>query len=140
MNFLAHCALAWDAASVWSCHNKQRTGLLAGGILGDFVKGRVDPSWPIELQAGVRLHRKVDALSNRDPHTRACSNLFTPELRRLAPIFVDLLGDYHLANHWTEFYAIDLHQFTQECYASLGRYEAYLTEPGQRFYQYALDV
>ena len=41
-----------------------RSGLLAGAILADFGKGPIDSKWPLELQAGIRLHRRIDAFTN----------------------------------------------------------------------------
>ena len=55
MNFLAHCALADDAAdSSWQCNEQERQGLLAGAVLGDFVKGTIPAYWPLALQAGIK--------------------------------------------------------------------------------------
>jgi len=140
VNFLAHCALAQDAADTWHCTEQERAGLIAGGVLGDFVKGPIQQNWPVELRAGVQLHRKVDALSNRDPYVRACSNRFPAELRRLAPIFVDLLTDYHLTRHWQQFYSQPLRQFSAQCYVDLANYQQYLTGPGLQFLQYMQDT
>ena len=128
MNFLAHCALAHDAAQAWGCSPEARDGLLAGAVLGDFVKGRlftrhrVAPAslWPEALLAGVMLHRRVDALSNHNPHIRAFHNHFPPHLRRLAPILADLLADHCLAMHWQRYYTSEIVDFSAECYAAIG--------------------
>ena len=51
MNFLAHCALAQDASDCWTGGHAMRGGLLAGAILADFGKGRIDTRLPLELQS-----------------------------------------------------------------------------------------
>ncbi len=136
MNFLAHCALATDAAKQWHCNQKEQEGLVAGAVIGDFAKGLVNPAWPRPLQAGVHLHRKIDALSNQHPAVKTGSNRFPTNLRRLAPIFLDLLADYHLANRWHKYYEPDLAEFSRVCYASIRVYQHYLPQRGQKFVNY----
>ena len=41
---------------------EQRVGLLAGAIIGDFPRGRINREWPRELVAGITLHRRIDAV------------------------------------------------------------------------------
>ena len=127
MNFLAHCALAEDASEVWDAQDDLRAGLLAGALIGDFVKG-------------VRVHRRVDACSNQDQFAKACSNRFPPELRRFAPIFVDLIADHHLCRDWHRHYPRrDLATFAQQCYAAIELYDRYLPAHGRRFFAYMLE-
>ena len=103
MNFLAHCALAADASETWSVDSHCRNGLLAGAIIADFCKGRVNTQWPRPLQ-GIRLHRRIDAVSNQHAAIRNSCQLYPKELRRYAPIFVDILADYHLSHRWQDYY------------------------------------
>ncbi len=140
MNFLAHSALAHDAGDLWGCDERMREGLLAGAVIGDFVKGRVPEAWPEPLQAGVRLHRKVDALSNRSLHVSQSNSLYMGELRRFAPIFTDLLGDYFLSCDWPSFHSHPLRPFSQTCYAAIDTHSAYLSGNGNRFFEYMQEV
>ena len=89
VNFLAHCLLGHP-----------HEALMAGGFIGDFVKGPVPETLPPELQAGVRLHRRVDAVSNRLPGIRTSVGRLDPELRRVGPVLLDILGDHCLATRW----------------------------------------
>ncbi|MEM8767504.1 MAG: hypothetical protein AAGE43_08685 [Pseudomonadota bacterium] len=66
MNFLAHCLIGHEAAA----GTDRASPLLAGGFLGDFIKGRVPEAMPGDLALGVRLHRRVDAFSNQQPAIR----------------------------------------------------------------------
>ena len=140
MNFLAHCALAQDAGEIWQLDQEHITGLLAGALIGDFVKGPIPLEWPQPLRIGVQVHRKIDANSNQDPFGKACSNRFPQSLRRFAPIFVDLIADHHLCSNWQSHYphrSLDL--FAQRCYAAIAYYETYLGDQGSRFFSYMQD-
>lgn len=136
MNFLAHCALAHDAAEHWQVDASARTALLAGAVIGDFIKGPVPDRWPADLRAGVRLHRRIDAITAREASLSSVFPAFGSSLRRYAPILLDLLCDYSLCRQWHHFYEFELPQFSQECYAALTTYQAYLPSRGQRFSQY----
>jgi len=140
MNFLAHCSLAHDAAEVWQCSEQERIGLLAGAVIGDFVKGPIPTDWPTPLRAGARLHRKVDALSNLNPAIRTNCNRFPTHLRRLAPIFVDLLADHCLSLNWQTHYDMEIEYFSQTCYAALEEYAQFQNPNAQALSQYMRNV
>ena len=82
MNFLAHCALALEASQRWPQGHSLRKGLLAGAIFADFGKGPINSSLPVDLQTGIRLHRRNDASSNQHQVIRDSCAAFPPELRR----------------------------------------------------------
>lgn len=89
MNFLAHLWLA------------DRTGTsLAGSVLGDVVRGAELGAYPAEIALGVRLHRRVDAATDRHPLTQALRAAFPATTRRYAGIVLDLAADYALARDW----------------------------------------
>lgn len=133
MNFLAHCLIPDRAVT------QPHPDLIAGGFLGDFLKGPVPEALPEELAAGVRLHRRIDAYSNRHPLIRRSCDRFPPELRRLAPIFVDVAADHLLARHWQRFHPAPLVEFTAEAYAAIEPHVARLPEHGRRFFVYMRD-
>lgn len=139
MNFLAHCALAADASATWNVAASQDGGLLAGAIIADFSKGRVNPQWPQSLQAGIRLHRRIDAVSNQHAAILKSCARYPKQLRRFAPIFVDILMDYHLSHSWHNYSQQDLSKFAQRCYAAVAYYQDYLPEHGRRFAAYMQD-
>lgn len=140
MNFLAHCGLAHDAALTWQCSKEQRRGLLAGAVIGDFVKGPIPAHWPTPLRAGARLHRKIDALSNNNAHIRQNCNRYPAHLRRLAPIFVDMLADHCLSLNWSEYYQLEVAEFSTECYAAIDAYADFLNPQAARFVGYMHEV
>ena len=122
MNFLAHCLLAWPGQ-----------GWIAGGVLGDFVKGRVPESLPRELQAGIRLHRRVDTISNRLAAVKPSIGRFDGQLRRAAPVLLDIVADHCLALTWPRYADVALSEFAAGVYAALRRFDAYVPDRGRPF-------
>ena len=114
-------------------------GLVAGGLLGDFIKGSVPSAWPDPLQLGVRLHRRIDAFSNAAPEIRRGCNHFPPELRRFAPIFMDIIADHCLALDWADHLQEALPAFSSRCY-DLAAAEAHrLDSAGRRYLNWLID-
>ena len=134
MNYLAHCLIGEQAAT-----EAESSALVAGGFLGDFIKGRVPADMPPELALGVRLHRRVDAYSNRHAAIRRSTRRFPPELRRIAPILVDILCDHLLSLSWSEFHPASLPGFTGRIYRAVGEHGHWLPVRGRRFLAYARE-
>ena len=124
MNFLAHCRLAHPGA-----------GFIAGGVLGDFIKGAIPESLPVELRAGVRLHRRIDSYSNRLPTMKQSVRRFPPPLRRAAPVLLDIVADHCLALCWHRHGVGDLKDFTDGVYTAVERYGDWVPAPGSAFVQ-----
>ena len=112
MNHLAHCWLARGC-----------DGHIAGGFLGDYYKGPIPKHLPAKLQEGIRLHRHIDILTNELPEMRSTYSRFGPELRRVAPILLDLIADHLLARHWDQLGTGNLSEFATDCYRIIGQYE-----------------
>lgn len=129
MNFLAHCLLAWPGQ-----------GWIAGGVLGDFVKGRVPESVPAELRAGIRLHRRIDSLSNRLADMKPSIARFDTELRRAAPVLLDIVADHCLALTWPRYANVLIADFTARVYAALRRFDAYAPTRGRPFIERMIDT
>lgn len=92
LNFLAHLWLA------------DRTGTsLAGAILGDVIRGADLSSYPADIRLGVRLHRRVDAVTDRHPLMLAARAGFADGQRRYAGIVLDLAADHALCQRWQQF-------------------------------------
>lgn len=92
MNFLAHLHLASLAESS-----------LLGNLMADFVRGDPDPLWDEKTAAGIRLHRRLDRLTDGLPEVRAARQLFREETRRVAPITLDVIWDHFLARDWAHY-------------------------------------
>ena len=129
MNFLAHCALAYP-----------EPGLIAGGFIGDFIKGPVPSELPEPLRAGIRLHRRIDSVSNGLPGIAVSVRRLDSRLRRPAPVLLDIVADHCLALRWDGHGIGDLTTFTALAYDAIGAFERFLPEHGRRYFQRVRDT
>ena len=104
MNFLAHLWLA----------DRSDTSL-AGSVLGDVVRGADLSAYPPEIATGVRLHRRVDAATDRHAIMRREREAFADGDRRYAGIVLDLAADHALAQAWSAFHPEPLPAFARRC-------------------------
>ena len=103
MNYLAHLYLA-DATQT----------SLAGSVLGDSVKGRLQGNYPAAIEVGISLHRRVDSYTDHHSSVRAACAEFDPPYRRYAGILVDIYCDYLLTQQWQYFHSEPLPNFAQQ--------------------------
>ncbi|WP_445374085.1 acyl carrier protein phosphodiesterase [Photorhabdus tasmaniensis] len=89
MNFLAHLHLATLAESS-----------LLGNLMADFVRGNPEGQYSADVVAGIRMHRRVDALTDTHPLVTQARLLFRSQYRRVAPITLDIIWDHFLSLHW----------------------------------------
>jgi acyl carrier protein phosphodiesterase len=108
MNYLAHLFVA---------PNDPESRL--GNACADFVKGAVPTTYPLRVQAGIRLHRSIDAFTDNHPVLRSCAQLFEPEYRRYAGVMLDVTFDHLLARSWTDFATLPLSEFVSDVYRDL---------------------
>lgn len=110
MNHLAHflVAPADDAARM-------------GTLLGDFVRGPDLTAWPAPVESAIRLHRRVDSITDTHPEVAAVKHLVQPELRRYAGILLDVFFDHLLIAQWRRWHAAPLEEYCAGVYASLAR-------------------
>lgn len=128
MNYLAHFHLA-----------KAEDDCIVGALLGDFIKGPLRGDWPAGWETGIRLHRRVDALSDAHPLRRRFAQELPPEFRRYAGIMLDVCCDYLLSRHWARFNDESLPQFAARVYALLEKHQAELPEPAARMARRLID-
>lgn len=114
--------------------------LVAGGFLGDFLKGPVPDHLPGELADGIRLHRRIDAFSNANPGMRNSARRFPPPLRRLAPAFVDVIADHLLACDWERHHDVPLRSFSRETYRQIEESRQHLPAEGRRFLSWMIEA
>ena len=108
MNFLAHLWLA-----------EQSGTSMAGAILGDVVRGADLSAYPDDIAAGIRLHRQLDALTDRHPHIVALRNAQADGVRRYSGIVLDLVADYLLIADWSRYSAEPLPAFCARAGAAI---------------------
>lgn len=124
MNYLAHFHLA-----------QSEPALIAGALLGDYVKGPLKGILPVDVERGIALHRKIDAFTDEYALTQRLHTLFPSEFRRCSGIMLDLYFDHLLARNWHAFEKEPLVQFSSRVQASLDDYEQLLPTAAKRFKQ-----
>jgi len=105
MNFLAHLHLASLANSS-----------LLGNLLADFVRGNPDHLYSAEIVSGIRMHRRVDVMTDTLPEVKIARSYFRDDFRRVAPITLDMLWDHFLCRHWDSLAPhVGLEDFIEHC-------------------------
>ncbi len=108
MNYLAHLHLGGS-----------QPGALLGSLYGDFVKGPLQGRWPADVEAGIRLHRRIDVFTDSHPVVLQAKERFPRERRRYAGILIDLFFDHCLAANWHDYADVPLQDFTARFYRIL---------------------
>jgi acyl carrier protein phosphodiesterase len=121
LNYLAHFQLA-----------RHSDGGLLGALLGEYIKGPLRGAWPAEWEQGIRLHRRIDAFSDRHDSRLQFAEALPAEYRRYAGIVFDVWCDYLLSRHWNRFEAQRLDIFAARVYALLEQHMAELPPPAAR--------
>ncbi len=104
MNYLAHLWLA------------EQAGLpLPGAILGDMVHGRLDGRFAPPLERSIRLHRRIDVLTDAHPLLLDARQAYAPGARRYAGIVLDIVHDHCLALDWARYSGESLPDFARRC-------------------------
>jgi acyl carrier protein phosphodiesterase len=111
MNLLAHALLTPSPPSP--------AGVLVGNLTADWIKGRARLALSADLQAGIAIHRRIDAFTDMHPLVEQCSSLLAPRWNRYAPVLVDIFFDHILSVEWSRYASAPLPEFIQGTYASL---------------------
>ena len=109
-----------------------------GGLIADFLRGRVDPTLPRGVRLGIALHRAVDVYTDTHAEVAAARALFEPPYRRYAGILLDIWFDHLLARDWTRYGPGTLHEFSQRVRDLLTRRDAELPPTMRGFVRYLL--
>ncbi len=108
VNLLAHALLAAPDAD-----------LMFGGLIADFVQGRIDPALPLGVRDGIALHRSIDVFTDAHAQVAAARALFDAPYRRYAGILLDVWFDHLLARDWARLGRGDLGAFSERILALL---------------------
>lgn len=92
MNYLAHSHLSY-----------QYPDLLVGNYIADMVTNKEVALLPASYLDGIALHRHIDTFTDQHPAVRAATALLRQTQGKYAPVVVDVLYDYILAQVWTTF-------------------------------------
>jgi len=104
MNFLAHLCLA-----------NGDSGLMLGGLFGDFIRGRrALRGFSEPIRQGIVLHRYIDRRTDHSAVVKKLRRVFPREFRRYAGIIIDLAFDHELAVNWWRYMPGSLERFDVE--------------------------
>ncbi len=92
MNYLAHLHLAFRAKSS-----------LLGNMMADYIKGAPSSDYSQAVIEGIRMHRRIDVLTDTHPLVKQARLLFPDEYRRVSPITLDVFWDHFLSLNWSTF-------------------------------------
>jgi acyl carrier protein phosphodiesterase len=127
MNFLAHLCLA-----------NGDSGLMLGGLFGDFVRGRrALRNFPEPVRQGIVLHRYIDKCTDQSAVFKKLRPRFPREFRRYAGIIIDLAFDHELAVNWWRYMPGSLERFDLEVRDLLGDNTELVPEKLTSFMRYA---
>ena len=125
MNHLAHALLAGPDPD---CR--------LGGMLGDFVRGAIDPTLGRGVGHGIALHRAIDSYTDTHDAIVEARALFEPPYRRYAGILIDIWFDHLLARSFDRWSAVPLPSFSGNLRQLLHDRWKELPPALQRFYRY----
>ncbi|RYZ21979.1 MAG: DUF479 domain-containing protein [Chitinophagaceae bacterium] len=108
MNYLAHAWLSFG-----------NTEVLVGNMIADFVKGKARYAFPPGIQAGIELHRRIDAFTDTHPATAQAKEYFRPHYRLYAAPIVDVVYDHFLAADTSIHTDAELLAFSEDVYRRL---------------------
>ena len=116
MNFLGHLFLAGDDPE-----------LVVGGLMGDFVKGRLTPGrFPEGISRGIALHRRIDSAAGRNLDFLASKHRLDGRFGLYRGVLVDLFYDHFLAREWERYHPDPLAEFIARCHRQALAFEEIL--------------
>lgn len=121
LNYLFHLYL--------SDHSPE--GLL-GSLMGDFVKGRLDDTYPADIRRGIELHRRIDSFAHGNATVRRSLQRLDPSYRHYRGILVDVFYDHFLARNWSSHADMPLAAFARQVYLALETHHQMLPPGLQR--------
>jgi acyl carrier protein phosphodiesterase len=126
MNYLAHAYLSFGNSNV-----------LVGNMISDYIKGKKQYDYPAEIQAGIQLHRAIDAFTDTHEATQNVKTFFKKDYRLYAGAFADVVYDYFLANDKNEFETeVELKNFSTTTYSLLATQQEYFPEKFLKMFPY----
>jgi len=130
LNYLGHSTLSNHFGKV-----------LIGNLIGDFVKGKLEPQHlDEEIRAGLELHRKIDEFTDQHPSCLRAKNIFRVDYKLYSGPIIDVVWDYYLAND-PSFYKNSeaLRVFSQKVYASIQSHQEWLPEPSHLMFEHLIN-
>lgn len=125
MNYLAHAYLSF-----------KHPGILVGNMISDFVKGKKQFDYAIDIQKGIQLHRAIDAFTDQHPATKNAKIFYKPAVGAYAGAFMDVTYDHFLALDNNELSEKGWQEFAETVYRQLAIHQSILPEKFARLLPY----
>jgi acyl carrier protein phosphodiesterase len=100
--------------------------ILAGNLMGDFVKGRLDDRFSSGIRRGIEIHRRIDSFAAGNEFFLHSKHSIDPSYGHFRAVLVDIFYDHFLARYWEEFSPLGLEDFIRLSYQTVSRFEAQL--------------
>lgn len=117
MNYLMHLYLSEAAPES-----------LAGNMMGDFVKGRLDERYPPGIRRGIELHRRFDSFASKNSRFIRSKRRIDPSFGHFRGVLVDIFYDHFLARHWEEYAVTPFREYVRQCSAILAAHATAMPE------------
>lgn len=105
MNHLSHAYL--------SCGDQYT---LVGNLVTDFLTKKEMDDFPESFQFGIALHKEIDRFMDNHSITKEATGILKQSQKRYAPVSIDLLWDYYLAQNWSKYSGQSLAEFNKTVY------------------------
>ena len=92
MNYLAHLFLSGKDEA-----------LIIGNLITDMISKADERTLSEEILRGVKLHRKIDDLTDSHPVFIDHKRSLYPHFRKYSPVVLDIVYDYLLESNWSIF-------------------------------------
>ncbi len=126
MNYLAHAYLSFNQPDI-----------LVGNMISDYIKGKKQFDYPIQVQKGIKLHRAIDNFTDTHAVTHELKSFFRPQYRLYSGAFADVVYDHFLATDTGEFTTeAELKLFAASTYQILETLVDQLPPPFQKMFPY----
>ncbi len=127
MNFLAHIYLSGDNDLI-----------KIGNFMADTIKGKQFENFPVEIQKGILMHRKIDTFTDSHPIFRQSTKRLHANYHHYAGVIVDIFYDHFLAKNWINYTDIPLTSFVRHFYNVLHDNFDVLSERSQEMIPYMI--
>ncbi|MEY3351420.1 MAG: hypothetical protein RIQ50_1531 [Bacteroidota bacterium] len=93
--------------------------LAIANLFGDLVKGSSFHHFPLLIQEGITLHRRLDNFMDQHSAVKQVCSIIRSDLPKVAPIAMDIYFDHLLARNWKQFHEKPYEQFLSDFYAQI---------------------
>lgn len=103
------------------------------------MRGAPPAHYPPAWQAGIRLHRRIDAFVDRHGAFRNSLQRLPATQRRWGRVALDVYYDHLLSRYWSDYGPASLERFAAGVYAALAQHHSVLPPRLQRFAAFMAD-